>query len=103
MCLFYRTPHADEVVVEFDSPFLPVVKSSGWVSEGQDAFLKSNRKRFSEVLSYGVVFASFFNCVTSILNFNMCPSIDVLFLGFRGPVFCGFFAIFVTVEAITKP
>ena len=53
--LCYRTPHSDEVVVEFDGPFVPIVESGGRFRKRHNVLLKGDGKRFSEVLSYRVV------------------------------------------------
>ena len=52
----YRTPHSDEIVVEFDGPFVPIVESGGWFSERHDVLLKGDGKGFSEVFCYRIIF-----------------------------------------------
>ena len=65
--LCYRAPHSDEIVVEFDGPFVPIIKSGGWVSERQNVLLKGDGKKYLVTTSF---FASF-DWVSSILNLDV--------------------------------
>ena len=54
--LCYRAPHSDEIVVEFDGPFIPIVESGGRFGKRHDVLLKGDGKRFSEIFGYCIVF-----------------------------------------------
>ena len=53
--LCYRAPHSDEIVVEFDGPFVPIVESGGRFSERHDVLLKGDGKGFSEIFRYHII------------------------------------------------
>ena len=57
--LCYRAPHSDEVVVELDGPFVPIVESGGQFSKRHDVLLKGDGKRFLEYSVIASFFASF--------------------------------------------
>ena len=48
----YRAPHSDEIVVEFDGPFVPIIESGGRFGKRHDVLLKGDGKRFSEIFCY---------------------------------------------------
>ena len=53
--LCYRAPHSDEIVVEFDGPLVPIIKSGGRFGKRHDVLLKGDGKGFSEVFGYCIV------------------------------------------------
>ena len=57
--LCYRAPHSDEIVVEFDGPFVPIIESGGQFSKGHDILLKGDGKGFSEIFGYRIILCQF--------------------------------------------
>ena len=53
--LCYRAPHLDEIVVEFDGPLVPIVKSGRRFSKRHDVLLKGDGKGFSEIFGYHII------------------------------------------------
>ena len=57
--LCYRTPHSDEIVVEFDGPLVSIVESGGTFHKRHDILLKGDGKGFSEIFGYCIILCQF--------------------------------------------